>query len=75
MEVLGDRHPDTRTAINLASMYGAQGKTGEAAALGEEVLEKHRRILGAQHPDTLTSMNNLALTYSTHGKTGEVAAL
>ena len=27
----------------------------------EEVLEKRRRILGEDHPDTLVSMNNLAL--------------
>jgi tetratricopeptide (TPR) repeat protein len=33
------------------------------------------RILGAEHPDTLWSMNNLALTYTAEGRTGEAAAL
>jgi hypothetical protein len=32
----------------------------EAAELREEVLEKRKRILGEEHPDTLTSMNDLA---------------
>jgi len=49
---------------NLANTYRDQGGTGEAAALQEEVLQKRRRILGEEHPDTLASMNNLANTYS-----------
>jgi hypothetical protein len=110
-------HPDTLTSMgNLALMYQAQGKTVEAAALQEEVLEKHKRILGAQytdvneqprthvpgsgqdgggnsiaggagevhtyrrilgaeHPDMLTSMGNLTLTYQARGNTAEAAAL
>jgi hypothetical protein len=64
-----------RSMGNLASTYRDQGRTGEAAALQEEVMEKHRQILGAEHPNTLTSMNNLALTYRDQGKTGEAAAL
>ena len=60
---------------NLALTYSDQGRTGEAAALQEEVLQKRRRILGEEHPDTLRSMNNLALTYSDQGRTGEAAAL
>ncbi len=33
----------------------------------EEVLETRRRILGDEHPDTLTSMSNLATTLSEQG--------
>ena len=47
---------------NLASIFRAQGRTEEAAALEENVLEKRRQILGAKNPDTLTSTGNLAST-------------
>ena len=60
---------------NLALTYRQQGKTAEAAALQEQVLEKSQRILGGDHPDTLTAMGNLALTYWQQGKTAETAAL
>jgi len=43
--------------------------------LQEEVLEKRGRIQGDDHPDALTTMHNLALTYWQQGKTVEVAAL
>ena len=43
--------------------------------LQEEVLEKSKRILGDDHPDTLTTMNNLAVTYRAQGKTAEAAVL
>jgi hypothetical protein len=43
--------------------------------LQEEVLEKRRHILGSEHPDMLTSINNLALTYSPQSKTDEAVAL
>ena len=43
--ILGDEHPATLTSMNsLAQTYWAQGKTAEAAALQEQVLEKMRRI-------------------------------
>ena len=75
-EILGPEHAFTLTTMgNLASTYGQQGRTGEAAALAEEVLQKRRRILGDDHPDTLTAMGNLALTYWQQGRTGEAAAL
>ena len=60
---------------NLASMYRAQGRTAEVVALEEEVLEKCRRILGAEHPDTLTSMGNLASTDWNQGRTAEAVEL
>ena len=34
-----------------------------------------RRVLGAEHPDTLTSMHNLALTYSDQGRWKEAEEL
>jgi hypothetical protein len=60
-EDLGDEHPDTlRSMNNLASTYRDLGRTKDAAALQEKVLEARGRILGDEHPDTLRSMNNLA---------------
>jgi len=39
------------------------------------VLQKFRRILGEEHPYTLTAMANLAITYRDQGRMGEAAAL
>ena len=41
----------------------------------EEVLAKRRAILGDDHPSTLTSMHNLALTYGEQGKMTEAAKM
>ena len=74
--VLGAEHPETLSSMgNLANTHWDQGRTGEAAALREEVLEKRSRIPGAEHPDTLTSMSDLTNTYLDQGRMGEVAAL
>jgi len=35
------------------------------------VLETRKRVLGIEHPDTLTSMNNLALTWKDQGRDEE----
>ena len=38
-------------------------------------MEKSKEILGVDHPDTLTSMANLALTYWQQGRTDEAREL
>jgi hypothetical protein len=43
------------------------GDHAGAKKLEEQVLEQSKRILGADHPDTLTSMNNLASTLGAMG--------
>ena len=50
---------------NLASAYQAAGKLDLALPLFEETLKLQKAKLGPDHPDTLTSMNNLAVAY--HG--------
>ena len=45
---------------NLASTYRNQGRWKEAEELDVQVIETRKRVLGQAHPDTLTSMNNLA---------------
>ena len=42
---------------NLASTLGGQGNHAGARSLQEEALTVSRRVLGAEHPDTLISMN------------------
>ena len=42
-----------------------EGRTlNEAEQLEVQVLEMTKKLLGAEHPDTLSSMENLATTYS-----------
>ncbi len=38
----------------------AQGDLAGARSLQQQTLAVHRRVQGEDHPDTLTSMNNLA---------------
>jgi Tetratricopeptide repeat len=40
-----------------------------------EVLEKRKRILGDEHPDTIGAMNNLAITLGDLGQLEEAIAL
>jgi hypothetical protein len=49
---------------NFGLTYSDQGKWKEAEMLQAQVLEIKQRILGPEHPNTLTSMNNLGGTYS-----------
>jgi hypothetical protein len=44
-------------------------------AIRREVLEKRQRVLGDEHPDTITAMSNLAVTLGGLGKLKEVAAM
>ncbi|KAH8708377.1 hypothetical protein GQ44DRAFT_628269, partial [Phaeosphaeriaceae sp. PMI808] len=48
---------------NLASMYREKGRWKKAEGLGVQVIEARKRVLGEEHPDTLTSMSNLAHTW------------
>ena len=53
---------------NLASTYRNQGRWEAAEELQVQVMETRKNKLGADHPDTLTSMNNLAFTWMAAGK-------
>ncbi|KAF8179784.1 hypothetical protein K438DRAFT_1842811, partial [Mycena galopus ATCC 62051] len=48
---------------NLAVTYHSLGRFEDAEQLQLVVLEKRRKILSDQHPDTLRAMNNLGSTY------------
>jgi len=45
---------------SLASSLSRQGHYSEAEKLDRETLDMRRRVLGAQHSDTVDSMTNLA---------------
>jgi Tetratricopeptide repeat len=40
-----------------------------------QVMETTKRVLGQEHPDTLTSMNNLAFIIEEQGRTGKAIEL
>jgi hypothetical protein len=48
------------------------GRWNEAALSEREVFKKRRQVLGNDHPDTISAMNNLAITLSDQGKLDEV---
>ena len=52
---------------NLAGTLGTQGDPDGARRLQERVLEVSTRVLGEEHPHTLTSMGNLAFTLIAQG--------
>jgi hypothetical protein len=47
----------------------------QAKPLLTEVLEVRRRVLGAEHPDTLLSLKNLAALYGYQGKYAQAEPL
>jgi len=57
----------------LAGVLQAQGNLEEARLLLVEALEGSRRVLGSDHPDTLTSMLGLGVVLSKLND-GEAAA-
>ncbi|KAN0066948.1 hypothetical protein V8E54_014872 [Elaphomyces granulatus] len=76
---LGPEHPDTLSSIaNLACTYRNQGRWTEAEKLdgrwteaeklNVQVMETFKTVLGPEHPDTLTSMANLACIYRNQGR-------
>ena len=53
---------------DLASTYRDQGRWKEAEELDVQVTETEKRVLGQEHPSSLTSMANLASTYRNQGR-------
>jgi hypothetical protein len=63
------------TSVNLATTMWIQGRWKEAEDLEVQVMETSSRVLGLEHPSTLTSMNNLAFTLKGHGRDAEALIL
>jgi hypothetical protein len=54
-------HPSTlRSMNNLASVYGSQGRYGEAEALHKRVLAVREKHTGTDHPEALSPIHNIA---------------
>jgi hypothetical protein len=59
----------------LATTLRSQGDYAQARKLEEEVLLIRQQTQGAEHPDTLTSMNNLSIILFHLGKIEKARAL
>ena len=77
IDALADHAPagtDTATMAHLLNWTGLfldnQGATARAIRFVDRALADQRRVLGEDHPDTLTSRNNLAGVYQSAGDLG-----
>jgi hypothetical protein len=55
-------HPGTVTSAGNLASIGHPGEYQAARELGEDTLARRRRVLGEDHPDTLTSAHGLAIS-------------
>lgn len=56
---------------NLALTSENKGRCNEAEELDVQVMDTTKRVLGPEHPDTLTSVNNLSFTCKAMRKQAE----
>ena len=82
IDALASRSPpdtDTDTTARLLNQAGlflhGQGQPGRAAGYHQRALADRLRVLGADHPDTLTSGNNLAAANESAGDLGRAIPL
>ena len=54
---------------SLGTTHRSQGRYVEAAKIEEEVTDKMRRVLREEHPDTLETLQGLALVYQSQQDT------
>ncbi|KZL80786.1 tpr domain protein [Colletotrichum incanum] len=59
----------------LGRIYDDEGRWEDAEELFVRVMETRKSVLGEEHPDTLTSMANLASTYADQGRWKEAEEL
>ena len=60
---------------NFALVLGENGDLKNAEQLQVHVMDMRKKLLGAEHPDTLSSMANLAATYRYQGRWNEAEQL
>ena len=61
-QLLGENHPDYALSLNnLAFLYKYQGKYEQAQPLYEKALDIAERVLGTNHPNTVTIQENLEI--------------
>ena len=66
---------DVKTLLRESAQLYGQGKYAEAVAASRRALFLAEKMLGPEHPDTLSSLNSLALSYLAQGLYGEAAPL
>lgn len=59
----------------IGGVYCSIGLYSQAEAHLPVALDQRERVLGAEHPDTLMAMNNLAILYSEQGRYAEAEPL
>jgi hypothetical protein len=66
---LGDHSPASRRLVMDTIRYlQARGDSNGSLAVGEQLLDRWRSILGSDHPDTLTTASILTLTLNALGE-------
>ncbi|KAJ7291653.1 P-loop containing nucleoside triphosphate hydrolase protein [Mycena rebaudengoi] len=65
----------TFVATGIGLVYFEGGHWKDSEALNKVVMERNKRVLGEEHPSTLTSMANLASTYRNQGRWKDAEAL
>ncbi|KAK4220569.1 TPR-12 multi-domain protein [Podospora fimiseda] len=63
----GNHFPMELSIMMIAPIYNIQGRWEEAEKLEVQMMETSKTKLGADYPDTLTCMVNLASTYRNQG--------
>ncbi|KAF5358698.1 hypothetical protein D9757_014375 [Collybiopsis confluens] len=71
----GLEHLTMKGQDKVAQIFVESGDWTQAERLQKKVLSLQEELLGEHHPDTLTSMNNLASTYQARGKTEQAEQL
>jgi tetratricopeptide (TPR) repeat protein len=65
----------TQAIIKIAKYFQKRGRYDEAEALSMEVFEEMEKHRGADHPNTFSSMNDLASVFQLQGRYGEAEAM
>ena len=68
-------HPNTWSRNNLAMTTGLRGGRPKRSGCYKRALADCERLLGADHPTTLTTRNNLAMAYRAAGRTADAIPL
>jgi tetratricopeptide (TPR) repeat protein len=61
--------------FNVGECFRISGKYAEAEGMHRQTLELKEKVLGQEHPSTLSSMNNLALVLRSQGKYKEAETM
>ena len=67
--------PEGEGMAEFALVFWEAGRWKEAEKLNVRVVETRKRVLGEEHPDTLSSIYNLAITYWNQGRWKEAEEL